>query len=97
MKLFLLIWWNLVAGTPLKFHCCPTHGEEGVSRVLIYGKGQTIRKVMGGEIPRKYSYKGKLIKEVRKMLTQKVLDQCRFLRHCPPTLSLSQNSAQSEK
>ena len=40
MKLFLLIWWNLVAGTPLKFHCCPTHGEEGVSRVLIYGKGQ---------------------------------------------------------
>ena len=52
---------------------------------------------MGGEIPRKYSYKGKLIKEVRKMLTQKVLDQCRFLRHCPPTLSLSQNSAQSEK
>ena len=97
MKLFLLIWWNLVAGTPLKFHCCPTHGEEGVSRVLIYGKGQTIRKVMGGEIPRKYSYKGKLIKEVRKMLTQKVLDQCRFLRHCPPTLSLSQNFAQSEK
>ena len=97
MKLFLLIWWNLVAGTPLKFHCCPTHGEEGVSRVLIYGKGQTIRKVMGGEIPRKYSYKRKLIKEVRKMLTQKVLDQCRFLRHCPPTLSLSQNFAQSEK
>ena len=97
MKLFLLIWWNLVAGTPLKFHCCPTHGEEGVSRVLIYGKGQTIRKVMGGEVPRKYSYRGKLIKEVRKMLTQKVLDQCRFLRNCPPTLSLSQNFAQSEK
>ena len=24
----------------VKVHCCPTHGEEGVSRVLIYGKGQ---------------------------------------------------------
>ena len=101
MKLFLLIWWNLVAGTPLKFHCCPTHGEEGVSRVLIYGKGQVrdrpLEKSLGGEVPRKYSYRGKLIKEVRKMLTQKVLDQCRFLRNCPPTLSLSQNFAQSEK
>ena len=52
---------------------------------------------MGGEVPRKYSYRGKLIKEVRKMLTQKVLDQCRFLRNCPPTLSLSQTFAQSEK
>ena len=27
-----------------------------------------------GEVPRKYSYKGKLIKELRKTLTKKVLD-----------------------
>ena len=61
MKLFLLIWWNLVAGTPLKFHCCPTHGEEGVSRVLIYGKGQVRdRPLDGGRSTKKIFIQGKI-------------------------------------
>ena len=101
MKLFLLIWWNLVAGTQLKCHCCPTHGGEGgyvIIYIYIYGKERTIKKFWGAKYQENiHPCKEKLMKEERKMLTKKVLDQFWVLRHFPPTPPLSQHFALSEK